>query len=210
MSIKESMDVRDSVAFTNKQTELLKFDLEAVVKLERWDDLDGILAKCLEQREVKHLKTLADLIIVIHTHVVEAKLDARFNRRIPGVMQKIINQSWKSGQQDIRNVSRWLRCVFRMTIDLNPDISLACLDQAISIATRFWSSGEGSPYPADELEWLASKAFNHAIDLYCESDEGACRQWGERALNLARASSPGSGFHASMQGLWMKLNLRHV
>ena len=90
-----------------------------------------------------------------------------------------------------------------MTINITPDISLGCLDQAAAIAAR----SSSKHYPQEELVWLASTAFNHAIDLYCVQDYTGCKQWGDRAMNLAKAVIDDPGFFKTMQGHWLKLNM---
>lgn len=45
---------------------MLKFDLEGVLRLQSWEDLDGALQTCLDLGDVDRWDTLADLVIVIH------------------------------------------------------------------------------------------------------------------------------------------------
>lgn len=44
-------------------------------------------------------------------------------------------------------------------------------------------------YPSSELEYLSTKAFNHAVDLYylapSSSREEDARHWGRKAIELA-------------------------
>lgn len=32
---------------------------------------------------------------------------------------------------------------------------------------------------------MATRAFNHAIDLYCAGEDEGCKNWAGRALNIA-------------------------
>lgn len=41
------------------------------------------------------------------------------------------------------------------------------------------------PYPAEELEWIATTAFNHAVDYYCQEEDDACKMWAGKAINVA-------------------------
>ncbi len=41
------------------------------------------------------------------------------------------------------------------------------------------------PYPIEEIEWVATRAFNHAVDLYCAGDDAACQRWAAKAINVA-------------------------
>lgn len=40
-------------------------------------------------------------------------------------------------------------------------------------------------YPAEELEWLATKLFNWAIDLYLAGSEDQAKEWANRAVEIA-------------------------
>ncbi len=40
-------------------------------------------------------------------------------------------------------------------------------------------------YPTEELDWIATKAFNHAVDLYCSGDDKGCKNWAYKALSIA-------------------------
>lgn len=60
----------------------------------------------------------------------------------------------------------------------------------------------------DELEWLATTSFNHAVDLHCASDDTGSRQWAEKAIALAMAAGPKSGLHGVLQEKWLQMRLR--
>lgn len=60
----------------------------------------------------------------------------------------------------------------------------------------------------DELEWLATTSYNHAVDLHCASDDAGSQQWGEKALALAMAVGPKSGLHELLQTKWLQMRLR--
>jgi hypothetical protein len=62
------------------------------------------------------------------------------------------------------------------------------------------------PYPSDELEWIATKSFNYAVDLYCSGDDNGCRSWAGRALNVAHFCSDGGALEKLFQD--KLLNLR--
>ena len=61
------------------------------------------------------------------------------------------------------------------------------------------------PYPREELEWLATTSFNHAIDLHFAEDEDAARVWADKALGLAIVAWDGVGLHKSLQERWLRL-----
>lgn len=52
------------------------------------------------------------------------------------MLQKIINLTSKQNGGDIVKLSRWLRCLFNLTLSLDESISLKCLDQVTQIAAK--------------------------------------------------------------------------
>lgn len=60
-------------------------------------------------------------------------------------------------------------------------------------------------YPVAELEWLATTAFNTAIDRSCAADVEGCAKWAEAALNLAKTTTDSPHLYPQMQGRWMQL-----
>lgn len=58
----------------------MKLELEAVLKLEKWDELDDLFEQCWKYKSPDHYETLADLVLVIHSCVVGAGLDVKYER----------------------------------------------------------------------------------------------------------------------------------
>ncbi|KAH0365376.1 SPO22-domain-containing protein, partial [Aureobasidium melanogenum] len=205
-----------------KEFEMIQFDLEAVMRLEQWDDLDTVLSMCLETRHSNRLESAADLIIHIQTHItsnLSKSVTPRILGGITSVMEKIINTCWRNNK-DITRLAPWIRCLFQMTLTSDPIISLRCLDQASAIASKAATRQIPEAYPPEELEWLASAAFNHAVDLWFagfEEGEGQgddneqARVWAEKALMLAGSvggvGAGVQGLHKVLQDKWMKLKV---
>ncbi|KAI4718779.1 hypothetical protein E4T48_05036 [Aureobasidium sp. EXF-10727] len=204
-----------------KEFEMIKFDLEALMRLEQWQDLEKVLSMCLDSRHSNRLESAADLVLHIHTHITSCpSYSATSNvlAKIPSVMERIINTCWRN-DKDITRLARWIRCLFQMTLTVDPVISLRCLDQASAIATKAATRQIPEAYPPEELEWLATTAFNHAVDLWFAGVEtgsdgqgGAneqARAWAEKALMLAGsvggAGAGVQGLHKVLQDKWMKL-----
>lgn len=53
------------------------------------------------------------------------------------------------------------------------------------------------PYPSEELEYIATTAFNHAVDFYCLGEDTACKSWAEKAISIAGFC----GDRGALQGL---------
>ena len=41
-------------------------------------------------------------------------------------------------------------------------------------------------YPKTELEWMATSAFNRAIDYYVGDNDANCKLWAEKAMTVAQ------------------------
>lgn len=188
---------------TAKHSALLKFELEAALKLEAWDDMDALFDACWTYPDPRRLDTLADLVLVIHSAMTKAALDESYRTKLLAVLQKIINlwlrgsgtnnaSSSKDKDNDsITKLARWLRVLFQLSLTSTDDdkTALRCLDQATTLAAQRHASAV--PYPQEELEWLAATAFNRAVDFYCVDDDARCRLWAEKALNLAENAGDG-------------------
>ena len=93
---------------------------------------------------------------------------------------------------DIKQASRWIRCVVQLIIDTSAtqgggasaatslEILRAALDEAAQVV-------QDSAYPSEELEWLATTAFNFAIDLYIAENDSQGKEMALRALTFADA-----------------------
>jgi hypothetical protein len=48
------------------------------------------------------------------------------------------------------------------------------------------------PYPDDEIEWLTTMAWNHALDIFqAGADDGKAKKWAVRAMDLAHQLGDG-------------------
>lgn len=186
----EQLSIGAREDLTSKHFEIVKFELEACLKLESWDAMSTLFDECFKYENERHYETLADLVLVIHAELAEKGREAGSLRsRLLAVLQEIINRTWRAcssrGQSDIALLARWLRCLFQLSLPFDDTLSLHCLDTAVKVAQQH-HSGRGSAYPTEELEWLATTSFNRAVDFYCAGDDGSCRIWAEKALGLAK------------------------
>ncbi|KAL8797190.1 MAG: hypothetical protein Q9195_000657 [Heterodermia aff. obscurata] len=98
-------------------------------------------------------------------------------------LQQIVTKTWSLKSNDVSKLSRWIRCLFSLALTSAPELAEHLLSQVVTIATSAKSAPNA--YPAEELEYLATTTFNCAVDLYCTSQDEACRRWAERALEIA-------------------------
>lgn len=200
-------DEKKSLSFQSAAA--IRFDLEAIIALGAWEDLNAALDIAMRTitNETADLDTLADLVIVIHEQMIRASIDKTYHEKLPNVLQHIVNHSWRRDRSNMLKVARWIRCVFRMTLSVNTAMAMQCLEQAAAIAARVTSTARpGEQYPQTELEWLASTAFNHAVDLFCASEQQLeYRRWAEAALNLAKTAVLDKEFYEHMQRSFIRL-----
>ncbi|KAF1852174.1 SPO22-domain-containing protein [Cucurbitaria berberidis CBS 394.84] len=120
----------------SKHFQVVKLELEAVLKLEKWDELDDLFEQCWKYKSPDHYETLADLVLVIHSCVVKAALDVKYQSKVLSVLQKIINLTCRQPGSDITKLSRWLRCLFNLALPYDENISLKCIEQVIHMAAK--------------------------------------------------------------------------
>lgn len=178
--------------------EMLKFNVESVFKLEQWENLNDALTACLEFQGIARWDTLADLVIIIYDQASKLSIDDSSTAKIPELLQKIINSTW-STDKDISKLARWLRLTFSISLGKSGDdgISIKLVEQAASMARR-GTEGRNDSYPEDELQWLATVAFNKAVDLLAIGDGEAADQWIDVALELARYAADNGSLHAHL------------
>lgn len=100
------------------------------------------------------------------------------------ILKKIINEAWGlESALDITKLAKYMRCLFQVAISDNPVIAEQLLEQIYKHAEE--AAESETPYPTEELEWIATRAFNHAVDLYCTGEDEGCKNWADRALNIA-------------------------
>ncbi|KAF1940662.1 SPO22-domain-containing protein [Clathrospora elynae] len=203
----------------SKHFQVVKLELEAVLKLQRWEELDELFDQCWKYKSPDHYETLADLVLVIHSCVVKSELDVKYQGKVLSVLQKIINLTSRQSGSDIAKLSRWLRCLFSLSLDYDEEVSFKCIEQVTLIAAKnqgtfrpittasgldnlpLFSSptqhqdGAGladdalkgpEHYPKTELEWLATTAFNRAVDYYLQEDDNKTKTWANKAFVVAQ------------------------
>jgi hypothetical protein len=60
-------------------------------------------------------------------------------------------------------------------------------------------------FPPEELEWLVTMAFNHAVDLYAANEDEPCREWATKSINLAHYCEDGGSLERACQDRYLKL-----
>ncbi|KAE8452848.1 hypothetical protein EG329_013120 [Mollisiaceae sp. DMI_Dod_QoI] len=166
---------------------LAAFDFEAACRLKAWDGLSEAVLKADACRSAQVYEIMADIVLCS-----EAPTAVLIN-----TLKKIINEAWGLESLDTTKLAKYMRCLFQIAISNNQVIAEQLLDQIHNHAEEAAESEQ--PYPSEELEWIATKAFNHAIDLYCAGADEGCRDWAGRALNIAHYCTDGGSLEKLLQ-----------
>ncbi|KAF2848838.1 SPO22-domain-containing protein [Plenodomus tracheiphilus IPT5] len=118
----------------SKHFQVVKLELEAVLKLEKWDELDELFDQCWKYKSPDRYETLADLVLVIHSCMLKADLDPTYRNKTLSVLQKIINLTCRQRDSDMTKLSRWIRCLFSLSLDHDETISIRCIQQVTQMA----------------------------------------------------------------------------
>ncbi len=61
------------------------------------------------------------------------------------------------------------------------------------------------PMPREETEWLATTAFNHAVDCYFAKQDEVCKKWAFKAFELAHLVADGGRLEEVLHERFMRL-----
>ncbi|KAK6429054.1 sporulation-specific protein 22 [Oleoguttula sp. CCFEE 5521] len=178
--------------------ELYKFDLEAILKLQQWSTLKPALERRLQLDNIDRWDTLVDIVLIIHKRASALNVPSSSTTDIPALLSKIINEVWRQ-DREVTKLARWIRVTFMIISTSGEDdggISLKLVDQAIRMAqVRQNRQDERERYPEEELQWLATTAFNRAVDLLASDERKEAEGWVSGALNLARYADDSGLLH---------------
>ncbi|KAK5322107.1 hypothetical protein LTR70_003954 [Exophiala xenobiotica] len=135
--------------------------------------------------------------------------------RLLGQVVQILRQLQ---EYSIEQAARWIRCVIQLIIEdiekVLPNTKLeqsltilqSVIEQAMDLAKSCpladaggdvpMNSDPNQSYPPEELEWIATKLFNMAVDLYSAGEPELAQQWASQAVavaNLLLDASSGLG-----------------
>ena len=183
---------------SRRMFELLKYEVESILRLQQWDQLNSVLQACLDCKNVDRWDTLAYLVLIIHGQSSTIGLEGRDNTQMISLIQRIINETWKK-DKDLVKVSRWLRLSFSIDLsDGDGAFALKLLQQAADMARKGYEGNSDQSYPETELQWLAITAFNKAIDFLSAKEYELAKQWMEGALEVARYSVDNGALHGNL------------
>ncbi|KAG0646199.1 Sporulation-specific 22 [Hyphodiscus hymeniophilus] len=173
---------------------LIAFDFEAACRLKAWDDLGETILKAEICKEMRVYELMADCILCSQppTEVLITTL------------KKIVNEAWGLDSLDSIKLAKYMRCLFQVALSDSPDTAAQLLAQISNLAEE--ASETEQPYPTAELEWVATRAFNHSVDLYLAKNDEGCKDWAGQALNIAHCIPDGGALERLLQSKWAGLN----
>ncbi|KAF4637760.1 hypothetical protein G7Y89_g330 [Cudoniella acicularis] len=183
----DKMDEDPAQDLLQKLSVLLAFDFEAACQLKDWDELGEVLLKAEVCKSFRLYELMADCILCCHppTEV------------LINILKKIVNAAWTLEVMDSTKLAKYMRCLFHIAISGDAEIAEQLLDQVYALAEEAKETEQ--PYPSAELDWIASRAFNHAVDLYCNGQDEGCKTWASKALNIAHFCADDGGLETLLQ-----------
>ncbi|KAM7204837.1 Meiosis protein SPO22/ZIP4 like domain containing protein [Rhypophila sp. PSN 637] len=215
------LDPQCKLDMGRKLATLLVFDFEAALALGKWDDLGGIVAKIKGMERPGEKK--ANMVVPFQAMadcLLRAAADAPVGgmgvpvgggpiggERINGqvlysTMRKLVNEIWLLETFDAVKLAKYTRCLFQATLPLDDTLAMNLLDEACKKARELGASNTNN-WPDEELEWMATVSFNHAIDCYGAREMERSRLWATKAIELAHycrdEEGGGLGLERAMQ-----------
>ncbi|APA16318.1 hypothetical protein SS1G_14347 [Sclerotinia sclerotiorum 1980 UF-70] len=184
----EKLEVEITEDLLQKLSVLLAFDFEAACKLKDWDGLGEIIIKAGVCKSMRVYELMADCILSCEapTQVLIITL------------KKITNKTWEIEEFDTVKLSKYMRCLFQAAMGNDDKIAGELLDQVCMLAAD--AAETEIPYPTQELDWLATKSFNHAIDLYSADQDEACKRWAGKSIAVAGYCGDGGSLKKLLVG----------
>ncbi|KAL2263859.1 hypothetical protein VTK26DRAFT_4655 [Humicola hyalothermophila] len=191
------LDEQSREDMLRKQATLLAFDFEAAAALRQWEDLGSIVQRAVPCKNTTAFQAMADILL---------------RAQAPGqvlysAMRKIVNEIWVLESFDAVKFAKYTRCLFQATLPLDDGLAMNLLDEACSKARELRES-EAS-WPEEELEWMATTGFNHAIDCYSAHETERAKDWASKAINLAHYCKNGS-LEEILQRKYVQLSFEQV
>ncbi|KAK5940799.1 hypothetical protein PMZ80_007216 [Knufia obscura] len=127
------------------------------------------------------------------------------------LLGQIIQALRQVQEYNLEQAARWIRCVAQLLLEdiekVMPNTKMeqsltmlqSVVKQAVDLAKNSpgldgggdidMSSDLQHRYPPEELQWLATKLFNMAIDLFTAGDRKLAQQWASQAVEVAELVS---------------------
>ncbi|KAI0125122.1 meiosis protein SPO22/ZIP4 like-domain-containing protein [Xylariales sp. AK1849] len=118
-------------------------------------------------------------------------------------LRAIINEIWLLERFDITKLAKYLRCLMQATLPSNADIPLRIIEETCGRVKE--AAQTENTFPALELEWFATTAFNHGIDCYQSQEDELSKKWIHHAFTLAHYHLDGGVLEKHLQDQYTQL-----
>ncbi|KAF9893723.1 hypothetical protein FE257_009892 [Aspergillus nanangensis] len=166
--------------WSQKYRVMISFDIEASIFLRNLEDVAHVIQESAQVMDDRLASTLLDCVL-------RSKESLSHLAQIVKVLLRTIHASLSPHIKPATAqllLPRYFHILFRLSLDSGETgLAETVLDQAILMA-RSYRDTPGR-YPDDEIQWLATVAFNRAVDFYLASADEECRVWAEKAIVLA-------------------------
>ncbi|KAG5953019.1 hypothetical protein E4U53_007190 [Claviceps sorghi] len=196
-----------------KYTTLLVYDLEAAIHLSHFTELRSIINLQKPFGDTQGYKAMGDLLLQSSTPPESIKFPPTSNLPMSrdvavllDTLKCIINEIFALEAFDVAKLAKYLRCLFHILLAKNDTLALGVLDHFAQVSLE--SKAVGSPLPTVQLEWFVARAFNHALDHYVQFQEGPCRAWAFKAMELANLVQDGGILAKTLQARFEHLRFQ--
>jgi hypothetical protein len=175
----------------SKFTDAVKYNMEATLRLRKWEGLDQLLDMCFTSTDLMleaDWVTFADLGLLINQDIGQVNQSEHIlttNTKLLAFISETIQKASRAPDPKFSLIARYIRTLFTMTLPHHPQISEALITHVVNLCQ---ASGA---FPMSTVEYLSTTTFNHAVDCFSAGDDDACREWAARAMTLATALADG-------------------
>ncbi|PCH06978.1 Hypothetical protein PENO1_014580 [Penicillium occitanis (nom. inval.)] len=159
-----------------KYHEMLCFYLEAVIFLERWSEVEPFIRAASTTNSDHARSIMVDMILMSEKMPIENVIRS---------LQELLNSLHHT---DTKHLS-FIRCIFDLCLHHRRNDIRICetvLNQALSTTQDTPSTGENNNSQDDEIEYISTKAFNYAVDLYLDGQQTDAQRWARKAIELSK------------------------
>ncbi|RAH79543.1 hypothetical protein BO86DRAFT_457740 [Aspergillus japonicus CBS 114.51] len=191
-TVNASSDSDSNTLWLPKYRIILALDLEASIHLNSDDNTTSSSSNWTHIANLIHLSSpiLTPQVTAIYLDIL---LRASTTTPLSNIVQAIkllLRTIHTSPSPDLTKptttfhttLPRYLHVLYQLALDASqPELAESVLDQVL-VLVRDWKMTE---FPEGEVQWMASVAFNRAVDFYLAGEDGECRRWAGKAIALA-------------------------
>lgn len=170
--------------------------------LRQTSELGEIIRRAVVCQNGETFKAMADILLRLH---IASNIGPQ---EFYSALNLLIDELAELPDCDTSKLARYTRCLFQAMMGLDTELAFGELQSACNMARRTVKK-TGFHWPREELEWIATVAYNHGLDLSGQDDEEGAKRWVETAMNLAQYNDDGGAIQTNMYDNFMSLQLSH-